>query len=382
MTQTLKKIKVLQAIRQGKIGGGESHVLDLVGYLDKERFHPVVLSFTDGPMMHSLQQMGVEGHVIHTEKPFDIRVWKAVKQLMRKEQIDVVHVHGTRANTNVLWAARSLKLPVIYTIHGWSFHDELPPLKKLARIAAEKIITLNTNLNVTVSDANQETGRKALGAFRSTVVKNGVNLDKFNANATYVDVKTAYGIPPDHLVVGYIVRMTGQKDPLGMLMAFARICELHANVTLLMVGEGDLKAAAVQLATDLGIAHRVVFDNFRTDVPAVLNAVDIYCLPSLWEGFPIGVLEAMAMGKAVIASDVDGTKEAIQHEETGLLVPPRNISALVLAISRLLVDKALRKGLQINAQRSIATNFDAKQMTRKIEKLYQQLAEQRNALIK
>jgi glycosyltransferase involved in cell wall biosynthesis len=373
MIQTPKRINVLQAIRQGKIGGGESHVLDLVGYLDKQRFNPVVLSFTDGPMMEALQQMGVPGHVIHTEKPFDIRVWRQVKDFLRQQEIDIVHVHGTRANTNVLWAARMLKLPVIYTIHGWSFHDELPLLKRMARIAAEKIITTNTRLNITVSDANQHTGRKALGAFRSVVVKNGVNLQKFNAAADYPNIKTAYGIPEHHLVLGYIVRITGQKDPLGMIRAFAAVCAAYPDVTLLMIGEGDLKDAAIRLAKDLEIDSRIVFDNFRTDVPAVLHAVDIYCLPSLWEGFPIGVLEAMAMGKAVIASDVDGTKEAIQHEETGLLVPAKNTPALVQAIARLLDDSQLRLKLQTNARNCIIANFDAKIMTGKIETLYQQL---------
>ncbi|PSL43738.1 glycosyltransferase involved in cell wall biosynthesis [Chitinophaga niastensis] len=373
MTQTPKKINVLEAIRQGKIGGGESHVLDLVSYLDKQRFKPVVLSFTDGPMMQSLQQMGVPGYVIHTEKPFDIRVWKQVKDFLRKQEIDIVHVHGTRANTNVLWAARTLKLPVIYTIHGWSFHDDLPFFKRMARIVAEKIITFNTRLNITVSDANQYTGHKALGAFKSVVVKNGVNLRRFNASATYPDVKAAYGIPEHHLVLGYIVRITGQKDPLGMIRAFAAVYAARPDVTLLMIGEGDLKDAAVQLAKDLQVDSRIVFDNFRTDVPAVLHAIDIYCLPSLWEGFPIGVLEAMAMGKAVIASDVDGTKEAIQHEVTGLLVPPKDTPALAEAIIRLVDDTQLRQELQTNARNSIIANFDAKIMTGKIETLYQQL---------
>lgn len=372
MIQAPKKINVLQAIRQGKIGGGESHVLDLVGYLNKELFNPVVLSFTDGPMMQALQQIGVEGHVIQTEKPFDISVWKSVKALLIKQQIDLVHVHGTRANTNVLWAARSLGLPVLYTIHGWSFHDELPALKRWARIAAEKVITASTRMNITVSDANQVTGKKALGRFRSVVVKNGVNLQRFNAAGGFTDVKAAYGIPAHHLVLGYIVRMTGQKDPLNMIRAFALIAEKYTDVTLLMIGEGDLKTAAVQLAQELGVTNRIVFDNFRTDVPAVLQAVDIYCLPSLWEGFPIGVLEAMAMGKAVIATDVDGTREAVQHEITGLLIPAKDTPALAQAIERLISDAGLRKQLQQNAMQSIAANFDAREMTRKIEALYQQ----------
>jgi glycosyltransferase involved in cell wall biosynthesis len=369
----IKKIRVLQTIRQGKIGGGESHVLDLVRYLDKGLFEPVVLSFTDGPMITSLTEMGVPAYVIHTERAFDIGVWKKVKQFLKDQHMDIVHVHGTRANTNVLWAARSLGLPVIYTIHGWSFHDSLPAWNRKARILAEKFITQRTKLNITVSDSNHRTGVREFGRFKSTVVKNGVNLEKFDRYGTYPDVRAGYGIPAHHIVIGYIVRITEQKDPLGMLRAFAKVCTNFRDVTLLMIGEGDLKAAAVQLAEDLGIKDRVVFDKFRQDVPAVLSAVDIYCLPSLWEGFPIGVLEAMAMAKSIIATDVDGTREAVEHEVTGLLVPPKNEAALVAAIERLIQDRALRMRLQESAGKCVKANFDVRDMTHKIETVYQQM---------
>lgn len=368
-----KKIRVLQTIRQGKIGGGESHVLDLVRYLDKGLFEPVVLSFTDGPMITSLAQLGIPAHVIYTERAFDIKVWMKVKHFLKEQRVDIVHVHGTRANTNVLWAAHSLGLPVIYTIHGWSFHDSLSTWNRRARILAEKFITQRTRLNITVSDSNHQTGVREFGHFKSVVVKNGVNLEKFNRFGEYADVKALYGIPAEHLVIGYIVRITEQKDPLGMLRAYAKVCANFPDLTLLMIGEGDLKAAAVQLAKDLGISGRVVFDNFRQDVPAVLNAVDIYCLPSLWEGFPIGVLEAMAMAKAVVASDVDGTREAVEDEVTGLLVPPKNEAALVAALERLIKDRALRAHLQENAGKRVKANFDVRDMTHKIETVYQQM---------
>lgn len=368
-----KKIRVLQTIRQGKIGGGESHVLDLVRYLDKGLFEPIVLSFTDGPMITSLAGLGIPAHVIHTEKAFDLKVWRKVKQFLKEQEVHIVHVHGTRANTNVLWAARSLGLPVIYTIHGWSFHDSLPAWNRKARILAEKFITQHTRLNITVSESNHLTGVREFGHFKSLVVKNGVNLEKFDRYGVYPDVRAQYGIPVHHLVIGYIVRITEQKDPLGMLRAYAKVCSNFKDLTLLMIGEGDLKTAAVQLAEELGISNRVIFDNFRQDVPAVLNAIDIYCLPSLWEGFPIGVLEAMAMAKAVVASDVDGTREAVEHEVSGLLVPPKNEIALATALERLVRDRGLRHILQENAGKRVRANFDVRDMTHKIESVYQQM---------
>src|ERR1700743_769638 len=100
-----KRIKVLECIRQGKIGGGESHLLNLVEYLDKNRFDPIVLSFTSGPMIERLLKMGIGTEVIYTERPFDISKWRKVKDFLKKEQVDLIHAHGTRASSNVLWAA-------------------------------------------------------------------------------------------------------------------------------------------------------------------------------------------------------------------------------------------------------------------------------------
>ena len=368
-----RKIRVLETIRQGKIGGGESHVLDLVKTMDNELFEPVVLSFTDGPMVQALTAIGVPVHVIASEKAFDISIWKKVRAFLIEQRIDIVHVHGTRANTNVMWAARRLGLPLIYTIHGWSFHDGLNPLIKRARIAAEKYITRKAQVNICVSDSNRETGIKTFGRFDSVVIKNGVNPVKFNPGAEYPDVKAAYGIPADQLVIGYIARMTLQKDPVGMLEGFSLALQQFPDMKLLMIGEGELKEAALEAARRLNITDQVIFDNFRQDVPAVLNGVDIYCLPSLWEGFPIGVLEAMAMGKAVIASDVDGTREAVTDGDNGLLVPAKNSETLAAAIVKLAKDKTLRTQLQQRAMDTIRSKYTVSGMTRQIEKIYQQL---------
>ena len=110
---TTKKIKVLECIRQGQIGGGESHLLSLVENLDRAKYDPVVLSFTDGPMIDRLKEMDVPTHVINSTKEFDFNVWKKVKQLLIKENIELIHAHGSRANSNLNIIARRLKIPII-----------------------------------------------------------------------------------------------------------------------------------------------------------------------------------------------------------------------------------------------------------------------------
>ncbi|WP_343675186.1 glycosyltransferase family 4 protein [Chitinophaga sp.] len=372
------KIKVLQAIRQGLIGGGESHVLSLVDAMDKERFEPVVLSFTDGPMITRLQEMGIRHYVIPSLKAFDPSCWKRVKTLIQDEQIDIVHAHGSRAASNLFIPTRMSGRPLLYTIHGWSFHDDQPFLQKQLRVWSERLLTSGAKANISVSASNRETGMKHFHSFRSTVINNGIDLDKFNPDLVKKNIREELGIPAQNTVIGYIARITIQKDPLTLIHAFKQVLAQHRDITLLVVGEGDMKAEMIALAAAQGIASQIVFLPFRGDVPALLQAIDIYCLPSLWEGLPIGLLEAMAMRKAVIVTAVDGSKEIVADRQNGLVVPVRDPAALATAISTLHTDVPLRTSLQQAAAATVNQHYCAKGMTRQVEDLYRDVLDHQN----
>lgn len=366
-----KKIKVLQAIRQGKVGGGESHILSLVKHIDKTIFEPVVLSFTDGQMITELNHTGIDNFVIPSEKAFDFSTWNKVKKLMQQEQVDLVHIHGTRATSNIYWAARKLGLPVVYTIHGWSFHDDQSLPVKKARILFEQWITKKTDCNISVSASNQKTGRDNISNFSSTVVYNGIDVEHFSpVNAERKSLRKELNIPADAFVFSFIGRTTIQKNPLGLIKAFKRIKEVNPKALLLMVGDGELKEAAVQLVKELGLENHVVFEGFRSDVADILFSSDVYCLPSLWEGFPIGLLEAMAMAKPVIATKVDGSSEIIHHKKNGLLIEPQRDEVLTGAMLELMNNEALRNELGKAARQTVTNNFDVCKMTRQIENIY------------
>jgi len=373
-----RKIKVLECIRQGKIGGGESHLLSLIEHLDRSVFEPVVLSFTDGPMIDRLTEMKVENHVIHTERPFDPGVWGKVKKFLKEKRIDLVHAHGTRANSNVLWAARSLGIPVVYTVHGWSFHQDQHPLVRNIRILGEKYLTSRSDLNISVSSSNQQSGKNYIRSFDSIVINNGIDNRKFDPDAHYPDVRAELGIPDGEVLVLFIARFTGHKQPLTLIDAFSRALASNPGMHLLMVGDGDQQARAVQIVNKLGLSHKVSFFSFRQDVPAVLAAADIFVLPSLWEGLPIGLLEAMAMGKAVIASNVDGTSEIVQDQVNGLLVDTgrlaENLEKALLVLSR---DPGLREKFGARAIETVRGKYNAAAMTRQIEATYTGLCKAR-----
>ena len=369
-----KKIKVLECIRQGQIGGGESHLLSLVENLDKTRFDPLVLSFTDGPMMKALDEMKVDNHVIHTEKPFDFTKWKTVRNYLKSKKVDLVHAHGTRANSNILWAAKSLGLPVIYTVHGWSFHPDQSPVVRKIRILGEKYLTSRTDINISVSASNQQSGKNYIHSFQSVVINNGIDQNKFNPARPFKDIRKELGIPKDKVLVLFIARFTSHKQPLSLVRAFAQALPGNPQLHLLMVGDGDQKQEAISLIDSLGMKEHITLESFRKDVPDVLASADIFVLPSLWEGLPIGLLEALAMGKAIVATRVDGTSEIIENEENGILIETGNlVDNLTNALVGLSLDEEKRKRFSEKAIATVSKKYNATEMTRKIEDIYTSL---------
>jgi glycosyltransferase involved in cell wall biosynthesis len=369
-----KKIKILEGIRQGKIGGGESYLLSLVENLDRSKFEPVVVSFTEGPMVDRLRSLGITTHIIYTEKPFDFRVWKRVQKLIEDENIDIVHAHGTRANSNMFWAAKKTARPLVYTCHAWSFHLDQNPVVKKLRILGEQFLTGKANVNICGSKANRETGRQLFKNFDAVIINNSIDPKRFNPHGVYKNIREELGIAPTDLVISSVARITLQKQPLKLIAAFAEVSKKVPQAKLLMVGDGEQKEEAIRLIQKLGIQNKVILQPFRQDIPDVLAAVDIFVLPSLWEAFPIALLEAMSMGKAVIGTNVDGTPEIIEHEKNGLLIELDGLEKNIAdALLRLCTDHGLLKKLQQAAVESIYNTYNVETLARKNEDVYRQL---------
>ncbi|WP_417608082.1 glycosyltransferase family 4 protein [Owenweeksia hongkongensis] len=371
--RSTSKIKILHTIRQGQIGGGETHVLDLVSNLNKDKFTSEVLSFTDGEMVSRLKKMGVPCHVIPTTRPFDFSVWGSVKKLMLENKYDLVHAHGTRACSNSFSAANKLGLPLAYTIHGWSFHQDQSTLVRNVRELSEKFLVNKTTRNISVSESNNNDGIERLGMPNSQIVNYGVNLEKFNASGNYELNRQDLSLPDDKILVGMVVRLTIQKDPLTFLKAAKVALKKSKNLHFVVVGGGELEPKCRDYVSKHNLGQDVTFVGFRTDVPAVLNLLDIYCLPSLWEGLPIGVLEAMAMAKAIVATPVDGTKEVIKHDVSGLLFPEYDSQKMAACILDLANNNSKRKKVGENALSKINESFTVGRMADEIGDLYMQL---------
>lgn len=245
---------------------------------------------------------------------------------------------------------------------------------KKFRIWSEDFLTSRMDVNICGSVANRDTGRELFRNFDAEVIYNSIDPIKFNPYGQYKDIRGELGIGKDEIVVVSVARFTLQKQPLRLIKAFSEVCKKVQGVRLLMVGEGEQREQAVELIRQLGLGDRVILQPFRQDVPDVLAASDIFILPSLWEAFPIALLEAMSMGKAVIGTAVDGTPEMIRDGENGILIGTEEMEKeLEEAIVRLCLDGELRMRLQAAAVASIYNKYNVETLARKNEELYLRL---------
>ena len=364
------KTKVLEVIRQGQIGGGESHLADLVELIDKKDIEPICLSFSHGEMISRLEKLGIKCYVIETTKPFNIAIQNRIKQIIKEEMISIIHAHGTRAASNVLLLSLLLGIPLIYTVHGWSFHNDQNKFIYTLRKWSEKLICHFATRVICVSEGNAETGRKTLHLANPIVIKNGVNLNRFNTAKQTTLLRKDFGFDDSDFVIGFIARCTKQKNPIGFLEAIKEAHQSNNHIKGLFIGEGDMDAEVNDFIANNHMETYVYRSLFRTDIQDILPLIDVFCLPSLWEGLSIGLLEAMAAGCAIIATPTDGTQELIVHEKSGIIVPFNSTQEICNSILHLLNDKDLLDKCRQNAAMLIQQKFNAQYVADSVADIY------------
>jgi len=308
---------------------------------------------------------------------FDPRILADLVALARGRNARVLHVHGYAAADFGRLAARRAGAALV--LHEHFADPRMPAYQGLA----DRWLARYTDRAIAVSGSTRDflVRQRHVPADRVRLIWNGAPLDEFAPVARDVAerVRAELGIPAAALVVGSVARLSEQKGHRYLLEAAARVLALHPETRFLIAGDGDQEAALRRQALEIGIAGRTVFAGHRTDVPALLGAIDVMCISSTYEGTPLSLFEAMAAGKAIVSTAVDGCREVLDADVTGLLVPPRDPQALCDALLRVLGSEALRQSLGRQA-RLACSRYDVSGCVRQMEALYDEaLAEREGA---
>jgi glycosyltransferase involved in cell wall biosynthesis len=363
-----KRIRLMQITHDLAIGGLQRVVANICRTIDRDRFDVQVLCLRAlGPFAADIERLGIKVTLIPQTGRTDYLSCLKVARVLRAERIEVIHTHNTQPFVDgTLGALLSGVRTIVHTDHAREFPD------KRRYMLAERAMSLCAYRVVGVSDhtsANLERYEKIATAKIETI-PNGIDGSAFDIAVDRQAKRRELGLPADALVLGIGVRLSDQKGIAYLLQAMPEIVARVPRAVLVVAGEGplehDLKAQAERLA----LGSHVTFVGPRLDVPELLKVFDLYVLPSLWEGLPMVLLEAMAAGCPVVATSVGGVPSAIESGVNGLLVPPRDPAALARALVRVLQDETLRRRFALAGKQAFAARFSAETMTRRYERLY------------
>ncbi len=381
---------ILYLNHTSSISGAEISLLNCIARLNQDKYSPLLICPPNGPLVSKALSMGVRvetirlPHLTFTHNPLKLlffplsilRTRYHLKPLIRKNNIDLMHANSIRAGILGTLAASSARIPIV-----WHIRDFLPD-NLLARIVrwisgfgAKRIIAISRAIKgeFSVSQEQEE---------KTVIIYDGVNLQEYDCSMIDVNqTKHALGIAGAFPVVGIIGQIINWKGQKEFIQAAAQIVKTFPEAKLLVIGEAlfrkketiPYKNELIKLVAELGLAEKVIFTGFREDIPGIISTLDIVVLASWKEPLGLAQLEAMAMGKPVVATNAGGTREVVEDGVTGILIPPKNPRAIADAVIGLVKKSDALRDMGKAGHKRVEQNYSLDIHVEKVEHLYKEI---------
>lgn len=367
----MQPMRVLHVINSAEEGGGARHVEALATRMSRRGFEPTVATAGRGVLVDRLKAAGVAlADVPMMRSRLDPRPVLRLRRLMARQRFDLVHLHGTRAGFfGTLALSLVARRPrVVYTVHGLSSSRVAPRWVRAWFAAVERHVARRADRVISVSERDRRDGVEAglLPPERTSTIPNGIDVSSYRTPFRRRDDASTAEV----VTVG---RLVPQKGVAVLLEAARTVLAGAPGARFKVIGDGPLRRGLEARAAELGIARRVRFLGTLTDPGPIVAGCDLFVLPSLWEGMPISLLEAMAAGRPVVASSASGSAEVVLDEETGVLVPPGDPALLARAILRMLGDPAAAEAMGRRGADRVRREFSLERMVASTDALYRLL---------
>jgi len=363
-----KNFKIVQVItRMDTVGGAQIHVRDIAIYLKNHGYKVELITGGLGNIHDALKDIPIYTlhHLVRELNPIsDIKAFFELRKLLKTINPDLVATHSSKAGIIGRLAAASLRVPVIFTAHGWSFTDGIPNPKKLIFQCVEKIAGYFSSGIIAVSKYDRELSlkRNVIRKDKIICIQNGVH-DVMNRQSMRGEAKEV------RLIM--IARFAHPKMQLQLLESLLLLKDL--KWTMHFVGDGPEREMVERFAIENGMIHKVQFEGWRQDIDDMLAKSHIFILLSQYEGLPLSILEAMRAGLPVIATDVGGVNEAVTGEN-GILVPVDDSQALTDALKRMIEDRDLQIRMGTNGRKLFEEKFTFHKMMEETLAYYKEIA--------
>ncbi len=362
----MRPLSVVHVAGSADWGGGERYLELLARHLDRDRFALTVVLPSEGPFVKRLSRLEIPVHVVDLGRLVAPSAVVRLAATLRRLAPDIVQSHGARSNFYARLAVALLRRPRhVSTVHNSLRDYPVSPLRRVVYRAMDRSTLPLTARVLCVADALARDYRA-----RATIIPNGVDVTELDAaRGDTMQIRRGLGLGAGP-VIGFAGRLTPQKDPMTFLRSVAAVRRDLPTAMGLVVGDGPLRADLELEAARVGLGEHCVFTGARSDVPALLDAMDVFVLSSVSEGFPFVLLEAMAMARPVVATMVDGVTEIVQDDISGVLVAPGDPSSIAGAVLGLLRHPAHARAVGAAARAHVADRFSVERMIHQTEQLY------------
>ena len=381
----VRRIKILHLQLYPMLSGVQRVTLEEFRRLDPDVFDMHLATREDGPLCDAARTVGVTCHHFPTLQraisPIDdFRTYRRLRDWMRHQRFDIVHTHSSKPGVLGRLAATAADVPVVvHTVHGFAFPAAGNTLVRRVYQLCEARCSRRTHCLICLNPDDQQLAIDDLGmpAERIFRIPNGVDVQAFRpeANPAVRRDRRQRCLPGDATrpLVMMVGRLWRQKNPQAFVRAAIRVIQAGSDAEFCLAGDGELRGELEAMVAEAGISSRVHLLGWRDDVDKLLPLADVLVLPSLWEGMPLVLLEAQACGVPVVASDIAGNRDCVQHERDGFLIPPGDDQHMAERLCQLVADDALRQRLGQAARSKIVSQFDVRSRVDRVIGIYQQL---------
>jgi len=381
------KLNVMHVLRDLGVGGIQEVVRTLVEYLAMDNCRPIVCTLEDGHLRQDIESLGVRVEFLEKRRykfvylpwsvPELLRTRKRLADLVKKYDIEVVQTHS-------LWPISFLLLSLLpttnlrvllWTFHSMEYAHYKTRLMRQLHNFMYRLFSRRVSGYVAVSDRVREVMLEQIGPIedRIFVIYNGVDLRRYEIPVDRMAVRRQLGLRADARVFATVGTLRAEKGHRFLIDAAAMIVPQHPDLHFLLIGDGKLRAELQVQVESLNLHSNIHFLGNRSDVAELLISSDFFILPSICEGMPMALLEAMAAGKPIIATTVSGVEQVMIPNETGLIVPPGDTLKLADAILELISDPARAQAMGLAARQRVAKEFSAQKQADDHLALYRQL---------
>jgi L-malate glycosyltransferase len=372
-----RKINVLFLLPEINAGGSERIVLELARNLNRSVFNINLAFFNNGALKDSFREVCNEIFHVPKKDGFDPAAVFELSRIVRLKDIHVINAHHYMPFFYSSLGASWSKTVLIYTEHSVPEVEGIYSSKH--KFVLDFLLHLKHVSIVGVSEEITNSFNKKFPSHRHKMqcISNGVDIARFNLRVDRDRIRAEWGLSPDQFVIGSVANFRKVKNHRLLVHAFHHLNRLHPHTRLMLVGKGygyggqNTEAEVRGLVDSYGLQDRVLFPGHRDDIPRLLQSFDAFCLPSLSEGLPVSILEAMAARVPVVGSEVRGIREVISPGETGLLFRSDDLKSLMDSLQSLIMQPHLSELLKRRAFSYVCKNHGMERWISAHEQLFQ-----------